>query len=183
LYTIIFRLLSVLIALIFNAWVLGELELEPERTGCTKSTPNPDIVGSGVRCSMYILLLFVFMSLLVATFHRQGSGTKELGSSVLISKHLLMAERRLLELTIYRSLCDEHELSYGQTEQFYSYGLPSSRANDRHAMCCVVCHSIIKRCTIISILRRVYPSWSDFCLGGRCVCQSCASRLILTRCE
>lgn len=47
--------------------------------------PNPDIVGSGVRLSMYILLLTVFVSLFIGSFHSGPSGTKELGIATLIS--------------------------------------------------------------------------------------------------
>lgn len=79
---------SVAIVLLLNALMFGERELFSEFTECGKLTPNPEIVGSGVRCSMYILLLFVFVSLLVASFHRQQSGTKELGCSVLMSKRV-----------------------------------------------------------------------------------------------
>lgn len=46
---------------------------------------NPDIVGSGVRLSMYILLLTVIVSLFAGLFHSGPSGTKELGVATLIS--------------------------------------------------------------------------------------------------
>jgi hypothetical protein len=52
---------------------------------CYKTPPNPDIVGLGVRYSIYTLLFCLFISLIVASFHRQQSGTKELGCMVLIS--------------------------------------------------------------------------------------------------
>lgn len=95
-----------------NAVVLLEDDLLI-RNDCDKIKPNPDIVGSGVRCSMYILLLFVFVSLLMASFHTQQSGTKELGCSVLISRYLLVSECMISELILYRSLRYELELSYG----------------------------------------------------------------------
>lgn len=56
-------------------------------TDCYKNRPNPDIVGFGVRYSIYILLLFVFVSLYTASFYRQQSGTKELGCTIVLSKH------------------------------------------------------------------------------------------------
>jgi hypothetical protein len=52
---------------------------------CYKTSPNPDIVGLGVRYSIYALLFCLLISLFVASFHRQQSGTKELGCMVLIS--------------------------------------------------------------------------------------------------
>ena len=52
---------------------------------CDNSTPNADIVGSGVRWSIYLVVLFVFVSLSMASLHKQQSGTKELGCAVLIS--------------------------------------------------------------------------------------------------
>lgn len=73
---------------------------------CYKSTPNADIVGSGVRWSTYVLLLFVFVSLSVASLHRQQSGTKELGCAVLIST-CLSPEFIEHELMPCRSLRDE----------------------------------------------------------------------------
>jgi hypothetical protein len=48
---------------------------------------NPDIVGSGVRVSMYILFLAVFASLFIGSFHSGPSGTKELGMATLISMY------------------------------------------------------------------------------------------------
>jgi hypothetical protein len=54
--------------------------------GCYQNPPNPDIVGFGVRYSIYILLFCIFISLFVGSFHRQQSGTKELGCMVLISR-------------------------------------------------------------------------------------------------
>ena len=66
---------------------------------CNNKLPNPDIVGSGVRCSIYLSLLFVFVSLFVATFHTQQSGTKELGCTVLISEHLPVSEYIMHRLT------------------------------------------------------------------------------------
>ena len=62
---------------------------DTSRAECYPSAPNADIVGSGVRWSIYVLLLFVFLSLFLASFHEQPSGTKELGCTVLISKSLL----------------------------------------------------------------------------------------------
>jgi hypothetical protein len=47
--------------------------------------PNPDIVGSGVRLSMYLLFFTVFASLFIGSFHSGPSGTKELGMAALIS--------------------------------------------------------------------------------------------------
>lgn len=44
---------------------------------------NPDIVGSGVRPSMYLLFLAVFASLFIGSFHSGPSGTKELGIATL----------------------------------------------------------------------------------------------------
>jgi hypothetical protein len=52
---------------------------------CYKTPPNPDIVGLGVRYSIYALMFCLFISLFVASFHWQQSGTKELGCMVLIS--------------------------------------------------------------------------------------------------
>jgi hypothetical protein len=55
--------------------------------GCKASeyVSNPDIVGSGVRLSMYLLFLVVFASLFIGSFHSGPSGTKELGIAILIS--------------------------------------------------------------------------------------------------
>ena len=160
------RLLFVATVLLLNASRFGERDLFSKFTKCDKITPNPDIVGSGVRCSMYILLLFVFASLLVATFHRQQSGTKELGCFVLISKHLPITECILLELILCRSLCNELELGYGQARQYHSYRLSGCCTNDRHAMRCVVRHFVVERRTSIS---RV-----DTTSGSRC-----SARLLL----
>jgi hypothetical protein len=120
LYIRIMRLLSVFIALYLNTLMFGQLELWSKRDDCNRFTPNPDIFGSGVRWSMYILLLFVSISLGVATFHRQQSGTKELGCSVLISKYPSIPECILSELMLYRSLCDEPEFTQGQAGHFHT---------------------------------------------------------------
>jgi hypothetical protein len=48
---------------------------------------NPDIVGAGVRLSMYILFFAVFASLFIGSFHSGPSGTKELGVATLISTY------------------------------------------------------------------------------------------------
>jgi hypothetical protein len=112
LFTASVRLSQVLHALIINALGIGSLS----RADCGNSTPNPDIAGSGVRCSMYILLLFVFVSLAIASFHRQQSGTKELVCTVLISKYLHETGCTVHDLTLNRSLCNELELGFGQAE-------------------------------------------------------------------
>jgi hypothetical protein len=52
-----------------------------------ESSANPDMVGSGVRLSMYILFFAVFASLFVGSFHSGPSGTKELGIATLISTY------------------------------------------------------------------------------------------------
>ena len=52
-----------------------------------ESSANPDIVGSGVRLSMYFLFFTVFASLFVGSFHNGPSGTKELGIATLISTY------------------------------------------------------------------------------------------------
>jgi hypothetical protein len=52
-----------------------------------EDTSNPDIVGSGVRLSMYILFFAVFASLFIGSFHGGPSGTKELGVATLISTY------------------------------------------------------------------------------------------------
>jgi hypothetical protein len=78
----IIKLAPVFQALLYNAFIVEQ----PSSADCYKNTPNPDIVGSGVRCSVYLSVLFVFASLSVASFHRQQSGTKELGCTILISE-------------------------------------------------------------------------------------------------
>lgn len=52
---------------------------------CRGESPNADIVGLGVRSSIYILLFSGFISLFIASFHRSPSGTKELGAATLVS--------------------------------------------------------------------------------------------------
>jgi hypothetical protein len=85
----LFRFGSTSTGLIWAIWPL--LTQEPSPTSryltadCYEIPPNPDIVGLGVRCSIYTLLFCLFISLIVASFHRQQSGTKELGCMVLIS--------------------------------------------------------------------------------------------------
>lgn len=100
--TPVFRLYPTFFTLVAN---LSGVERNPWAE-CYKSTPNADIVGSGVRWSTYVLLLFVFVSLSVASLHRQQSGTKELGCAVLISTCLL-PEFIEHELMPRRSLRDE----------------------------------------------------------------------------
>jgi hypothetical protein len=62
----------------------------PENCQETEDKSNPDIVGSGVRLSMYILLFTVFVSLFIGSFHSGPSGTKELGIATLISTYKLL---------------------------------------------------------------------------------------------
>ena len=47
---------------------------------------NPDILGSGVRTSTYILLLAMFTSLLFGCFHSGPARTKELGIATMIGE-------------------------------------------------------------------------------------------------
>jgi len=66
----------------------------------TEDKSNPDIVGTGVRVSMYILFLVVFLSLFVGSFHSAPSGTKELGTATLISTcRLAETTKRVLSTT------------------------------------------------------------------------------------
>jgi hypothetical protein len=55
----------------------------------TEGLSNPDIVGSGVRLSTYILMLTTFASLFIGSFHSGPSGTKEPGIAILISMYTL----------------------------------------------------------------------------------------------
>ena len=87
--------------IVYNA----SLARQSPSADCYERLPNPDIVGSGVRCSIYLSLLFVFVSLFVATFHTQQSGTKELGCTVLISEHSPVSEHIMHRLTC-QSLVD-----------------------------------------------------------------------------
>lgn len=78
-----------------NRWCMGLYYLAlspllrpvriPDYYKHSEKQPNPDIVGTGVRVSMYIILLTTFASLFVGTFHSDPSGTKELGIATLIS--------------------------------------------------------------------------------------------------
>ena len=120
------------------------------------------------------------VSSLVATFHRQQSGVKEPGCSILISEHLLIPEGMPFQLILHRPLCDE--LEYDQEQRRHSHRLTSRCVDDRHAMYRVVCHSFVERRTSISILCRIPAPWVDCCLGSRCVRQPCVCSLILTSC-
>jgi hypothetical protein len=71
---------------IFELLMVPPSKREGFNSGCFQDPPNADIVGLGVRYSIYILLSCLFISLFVASFHRQQSGTKELGCMILISK-------------------------------------------------------------------------------------------------
>jgi hypothetical protein len=153
------------------------------RTDCYKSAPNPDIVGSGVRCSIYLLLLFVTISLFIASFHTRQSGTKELGCMVLISKYSSMLEHVAHELTLNRSLCDELELGYGQAKQLYSYRFPGCCAHDRYTVCRAVCDFVVKGCSSISMLCRLHAYRPVFRLDRRCGCQPQACQFTLAACR
>lgn len=167
-----FRLIPVLIGVLFNSG-FASVSSTSSLDYCHKDKPNPDIVGSGVRCIIYILLLFVFLSLFVASFHTKQSGTKELGCTTLISKPLPWLKCTIRELILHRSLRDELELrdGYGQAEQLHPNRLSGRCAYDRRTVCCVVCHSLVKRCASISMVCWFHAPRPKFCLGSSCACQ------------
>jgi hypothetical protein len=57
----------------------------PQNCKGLEDVSNPDIAGAGVRISTYVLLLTVFVSLFLGSFHGGPSGTKELGIATFIS--------------------------------------------------------------------------------------------------
>lgn len=105
---------------------------------------NPDVVGTGVRVSMYILFLVVFLSLFAGSFHSGPSGTKELGTAILISTSRLAETTNKVWsagdsiLIRYRS-----HIANDQPSESQIGGLDTDRydhrlGHDRHALRCVV---------------------------------------------
>ena len=147
------------------------LEDKKELDGCKgfKSSANPDIVGSGVRLSMYILFFTVFASLFVGSFHSGPSGTKELGIATLISTYRsagtisTLCHRILIE-------CRSHILSNqppeGQNRRLDADRCDRCHGHDRHALCHTICDSFVQGRPRVALVCSACYRRTGSCLGS-----------------
>jgi hypothetical protein len=89
---------------IYGSFVLRDLEGNCKGWG-EDTASNPDIVGSGVRLSVYLLFFAVFASLFLGSFHTGTSGTKELGVATLISTRSPELRKSIVEIFMFGFYC------------------------------------------------------------------------------
>ena len=134
-----------------------------------ESSANPDIVGSGVRLSMYFLFFTVFASLFVGSFHSGPSGTKELGIATLISTYRsagtisTLCHRILIE-------CRSHILSNqppeGQNRRLDADRCDRCHGHDRHALCHTICDSFVQGRPRVALVCSACYRRTGSCLGS-----------------
>jgi hypothetical protein len=147
------------------------LEDKNQLDGCkgSESSANPDIVGSGVRLSMYILFFTVFASLFVGSFHGGLSGTKELGIAILISTYRsvgtisTLCHRILIER---RSHILSNQPPEGQNRRLDADRCDRCHGHDRHALCHTICDSFVQGRPRVALVCSACYRRTGSCLGS-----------------
>jgi hypothetical protein len=139
-----------------------------EDCGRSEDKSNSDIVGSGVRLSMYLLFLTVFASLFTGSFHSGPSGTKELGIATLISRykrpHRDLLVRRIL--TKLRSHIPNDQPPKGRRCRLDADGYVRHYRDDRYPLRYPVSDPFVQGCARVAVLRLARHCRAGHCLGS-----------------
>jgi hypothetical protein len=138
---------------------------------------NPDIIGMGVRLSTYVLLLGVFASLFIGSFHSGPSGTKELGVATLISTSTLQDPRSASKSPIHVMLIGRRSVVVGsQSPQSRHRRLDAHRcihrhSHDRHALRHLIRDSFVQRGPRFAFLCSTCHDRASYRMGRSPLCR------------
>ena len=134
-----------------------------------ESSANPDIVGSGVRLSMYFLFFTVFASLFVGSFHSGPSGTKELGIATLISTYRSAGTISTLCHRILigrRSHILSNQPPEGQNRRPDADRCDRRHGHNRHPLCYTVSDSFVQGRPCVALVCSACHRRTGSCLGS-----------------
>jgi hypothetical protein len=154
--------------LIFDVLNFEKTHHGSEDCGRSEDKSNSDIVGSGVRLSMYLLFLTVFASLFIGSFHSGPSGTKELGIATLISRykrsHRDLLVRRIL--TKLRSHIPNDQPPKGRRCRLDADGWVRHYRHDQYPLRYPVSDPFVQGCARVAVLRLARHCRAGQCLGS-----------------